>query len=74
MIKSKTLKKTVQMTLIKVNQLPARLVMGINIEDHSEGKEVEIIKLQGEALIIITILHPGEAAVDIKVEVTVMNK
>ena len=70
----KTLKKTVQMTLIKVNQHPARLEIGNNTEEHSEGKEAEIIKTLGEALTIITTLRPGEAVEVIITEVRVVNK
>jgi hypothetical protein len=62
------------MTLIKVNQHPARLEIGNNIEEHSEGQEVEIIKIQEEALTIITTLHPGEAVEVIITEVRVVNK
>ena len=62
------------MTLIKVNQHPARLEIGNNTEEHSEGKEAEIIKIQGEALTIITTLRPGEAVEVIITELRLVNK
>jgi hypothetical protein len=63
------------MTLIKVNQHPARVEIGNNIEVHSEDQEVEIIKIQEEALtIIITTLNPGEFVEVIITEMRVVNK
>ena len=73
-IKSKTLKKTVQMTLIKVNQHLVKLEIGNYIELYPEGKEAEIFKIQGEALIVITMLHLGEAVEDIIIEVKPVKK
>lgn len=73
-IRSKILRKTVQTTLIKVNQHLARLEIGNNSEEHSEGKEVEIIKTQEEALTTITTLHLGEVVEGIIIESRMQNK
>lgn len=73
-IRPKTLRKTVRTTLIKVNQHLARLEIGNNSEEHSEGQEAEIIKTQGEALTIITTLHLGEVVEDIITEARTVNK
>lgn len=68
------MKKTVQMTLIKVNQHPARLEIGNNTEEHSEGLEAGIIKTQGEALTIITTIRLGEVVEVIIIELRLVNK
>jgi len=62
------------MTLIKANPHLARLEIGNNPEEHSEGQEAEIIKTQGEALTIITTLRLGEVVEGIITEVRTVNK
>lgn len=62
------------MTLIKVNQHPARLEIGNNTEEHSEGLEAGIIKTQGEALTIITTIRLGEVVEVIIIELRLVNK
>jgi hypothetical protein len=73
-IRSKTLRKTVRTTLIKVNQHLFRLEIGNNPEEHSEDQEEQIIKTQGEALTTITTLHLGEVVEDIITEARTVNK
>lgn len=62
------------MTLIKVNQHPARLEIGNNREEDSEEQEVEIIKIQEEALTTITTPLPGEVVEAIITEVRLTSK
>ena len=75
-IKLKTLRKTARKTSIKVNQLLTKMEIGIRVEDHTEGLEVEITNIIGVALNIIkeAIKLLGEVEVDIVIERKTRNK
>lgn len=75
-IKLKSLRKTARRMFIKQNQILTKIVIGIRVEDHIEGLEVEITNIIEVVLNIIreTIKLLGEVEVDTVIERKTKNK